>query len=157
MDQLGLQFLESRLGLLPFGQVADEAGEEALIAHVHFADGKLHGKGRAVLALADNDTADADDAPLVGAQIAVEVAVMVALVRLRHQHLDVLADDLRGPIVEQPLRRRAEGLYLAAFVDDDHALRDAVEDRLQMRGARFGGVRMRRSRNARPPQHLATP
>ena len=32
VDQLGLQFLQPRLGLLPLGEVADEAGEEALIA-----------------------------------------------------------------------------------------------------------------------------
>ena len=83
MDQLGLQFLQPRLGLLSFGQVADEAGEEALIAHVHFADGKLHRKRRAVLALADDDAADADDAPLAGAQIAVEIAVMIAADRAR--------------------------------------------------------------------------
>ena len=157
MDEFGLQFLQPRLGLLPFGQVADEAGEEALIAHVHFADGKLHGKGRAVVALADDDAADADDPPLAGAQIAVEVAVMIVAVRLRHQHLDILAHDLRRPIAEQPLRRGAERLHAAALVDDDHGLRDGVEDRLQMRRARFGIVRARRGGNARSPQHLATP
>ena len=77
VDQLGLQFLQPCFGLLPFGEVADEAGEEALIAHVHLADRKLHGKGRAVLALADDDAADADDAPLAGAQIAIEIAVVI--------------------------------------------------------------------------------
>ena len=81
MDELGLQFLQPRLGLLPLGQVADETGEETLIAHVHFADGKLHGKRRAVLALADDDAADADDPPLAGAQIALEIAVVILPVR----------------------------------------------------------------------------
>ena len=67
MHQLGLQFLQARFGLLPLGQVADEAGEETLVAGFHLADRELHRKGRAVLALADHDAADADDAPLAGA------------------------------------------------------------------------------------------
>ena len=68
MDQFGLQLLQARLGLLALGQVADEAGEKALLAGSHLADRQLHRKGRAVLALADHDAADADDAPLAGAQ-----------------------------------------------------------------------------------------
>ena len=67
MHQLRLQLLQARFGLLPLGQVADEAGEEAPVARAHLADRKLHRKGRAVLALADDDAADADDAPLAGA------------------------------------------------------------------------------------------
>ena len=67
VDELGLQLLQARLGLLALGQVADEAGEEAPVARAHLADGQLHGKGRAVLALADDDAADADDPPLAGA------------------------------------------------------------------------------------------
>ena len=34
MDELGLQLLQPRLGFLPLGQVADEAGEEAPVAGV---------------------------------------------------------------------------------------------------------------------------
>ena len=43
----------------------------------HLADGQLHWKGRAVLALADDEPADADDPPLAGAKIALEIAVML--------------------------------------------------------------------------------
>ena len=76
MHELGLQLLQPRFGLLPLGQIANEAGEEALVAGLHLADGKLHREGRAVLALADDDAADADDAALAGAQIALEIAVV---------------------------------------------------------------------------------
>ena len=38
MDQFGLQFLKSRLGLLMLGQVANEAGEVGLSAGLHFTD-----------------------------------------------------------------------------------------------------------------------
>ena len=44
MDKLGLQLLQARFGLLPLGQIADEAGEEPPVAGLHFADGELHRK-----------------------------------------------------------------------------------------------------------------
>ena len=76
MDQFGLQFLQPRLGLLMFGQIADEAGEVARSAGLHFADRKLHRECRSVLALAGHDSADADDMPLAGGSIAREITVM---------------------------------------------------------------------------------
>ena len=108
VQEFGLQFLQPCLGLLPFGQIANEAGEEALVARSHFADRELHRKGRAVLALADDHAADANDPPLSGPQVAFKIAVMIFAIRRRHQHLDVLADDFRGAVAEQPFRRRTE-------------------------------------------------
>ena len=80
MHELGLQFLQPRFRPLPFGQVTDEAGEETPVGGVHFADRKLHRKGRAVLALANHDTADADDAPFAGPLIAIEISVVILAV-----------------------------------------------------------------------------
>ena len=77
MYQLGLQFLQSRFGLLPLGEIADEAGEIALLTGLHLADAELERKSRAVLALADHHPADADDPPLAGQLVAIEIAVMV--------------------------------------------------------------------------------
>ena len=105
MDELGLQLLQPRLGLLPLGQVADEAGEEALVARSHLADRKLHREGRAVLALADHHAADADDAPLAGAQIALEIAIVRLAVGRGHQHLDVLSRALRSRYSRTAARR----------------------------------------------------
>ena len=85
VDEFGLQFLQPRFGFLAFGQVADKAGEEALLAHMHFADGEFHRKRRAVAALPDDNTADADDAPLAGAQIAIDIVVVIAAIGRRHQ------------------------------------------------------------------------
>ncbi len=70
VDELRLQLLQARLGLLALGQVADEAGEIAALAGAHLANGQLHGERRAVLALADHDAPDADDAPLAGGEVA---------------------------------------------------------------------------------------
>ena len=55
-------------------------------ARPHLADFELHGKGRAVLALAGDHAVDADDALLAGGEIALHVAVMLAAIRLWHQH-----------------------------------------------------------------------
>src|SRR5262245_44264250 len=103
MNELGLQLLEPRLGLLALREVADESGEEALIARAHLADGELHRKSRAVLALADDDAPDADDAPLTGPQIALQVAVVVLPIGRRHQPFDIRANDFRCRIAEQSL------------------------------------------------------
>ena len=60
MNQFRLQLLQPGFRLLAFGEVADKSREEPLIAGMHFADGKLHRKGRAVLALANHNAPDAD-------------------------------------------------------------------------------------------------
>ena len=41
MHELGLQFLEPCLGHLTLCKIADEAGEEALLARFHLADIEL--------------------------------------------------------------------------------------------------------------------
>ena len=136
MHKLGLQFLQARLGLLALGQVADKAGEKTLRAGFHLADGKLHGKGRAVLALADDDAANADDAPLAGDLVTVEIAIVAAAVWLRHQRTDVEPGSIGGADAEQAFGGAAEVLDDAEFVDHDHRFRDGIEDRLQVRFAR---------------------
>ena len=49
--------------------------QEALIARAHLADADLKGKCRMILALADDDAANANYLALSGAQIAVEIAI----------------------------------------------------------------------------------
>ena len=105
VDQLGLQLLQPRLGLLPLAEVADEAGEEAPRRRVHLADGELDREGRAVLALGDDDAADADDPLFAGAQVAAEIAVMLLAIGIRHQPSHVRADHLVRGVAEQPFRR----------------------------------------------------
>ena len=143
MHELGLQLLKPRFGLLPFGEIANEAGEEALVAGFHLADCQLHRKRRAVLAFADDHAADTDDAALAGPQVAREIAVMALAIGRGHQHLDIFSDDLRGGVAEQPLRRRAERVHDAALVDDHHGVGDGVENRLKVgrAGERFLGAR----------------
>ena len=136
MDQFGLQLLQTRLGLLALGEIADKAGEKVLRAGPHLADRQLHRKGRAILALPDHDAANADDAALAGLHVAGKIAVVLPAIRRRHQHLDVLPDDFSAPITKQPLGRGTERLHDAAVVDHDHGVRNGVENRMQMRLAR---------------------
>ena len=146
MNELGLQFLQAYFGLLPLGEIADETGKETLIAHLHFADGEFHRERRAVFALADDDAADADNSPLAGPQVTLQITVVIFAIRRGHQSLDVFCHHIGGGITKQPLCCGAEGLDDPAFIDDDGGVGNAVENRLQMCRARlrlFGACRRR--------------
>ena len=114
-------------------------------------------KGRAVLALADHHPADADDAPLAGQHIAIEITVVTFAIGRRHQHLDVLAEHFGRAVAEQTLRRRAEGLHDAALVDHDHGVGNGVENELHVGFARQRFLRACRRRAARTTQQFAAP
>jgi hypothetical protein len=132
MNELGLQFLKPCLGLLMFGQVADEAGEVGRSAGLHFADRKMHRESGSVLALTGNDSTDADDMAFAGGSIAGEVAVVARTVRIWHQGADVLADGFVCRVAELPFGGAAEELHDAATVDDDHRIRNGFQDRAKV-------------------------
>ncbi len=136
VHQLGLQLLQAGLGLVPLGEVADEAGEVALAARAHLADRQFHREGRAVLALPDHDSADADDPALTRHEVAGHVGVVLAAVRFRHQQADVPADHLVRAVAELAHGGRAERFDLRLLVDDDHRIGHRVEDRAQVGLAR---------------------
>src|SRR5512143_3701978 len=141
MHKFGLQFLQTRFGLLALGQIADEAGEETSVTGFHLADSQLHWKSRAILALADHDAADANDPAFARRPVAFEVTIMTFTIRCRHQDFDVLPERFGHAVAEQPLGGAAERLHSAVLVDDDHCFRHSVENRLQMRLARKGVAR----------------
>ena len=132
VDQFGLQFLQPCLGLLLLGEIADEARKEGLSSRMHLADGEMHRKRRAVLAHAGDDAADADDAPFTRLQVAGEVAVMAAAIRLRHQLADVFSDRLGFGVAELTLGGAGEELHDAVLVDHDHRIRDRIQDRAKV-------------------------
>jgi hypothetical protein len=94
VDEFRLQLVEPGLGLLALGQVANEAGEDAALADARFADRKLHREGAAVAAQAGDDPPDADDPPLSGRAVTVEIGIVALAVGRGHQHSDVLAEGL---------------------------------------------------------------
>ena len=141
--KLRLQLFELVLGRLALGQVADEAGKEAAVAGQHLSDLKLHGEGRAVLALAGDDAIDADDAFLSGREVAGDIAVMAFAKRRRHEHAHILANHLGLPVAEQALGGGVERLDDALFADHDRGVRHGIENGPEMRLARpkiVGGV-----------------
>ena len=140
MDQFGLQFLQPCLGLLLLGKVADEACKVGFSTRLHLADGEMHRKRGAVLAHAGHDATDADNASFTGLQVAGEVAVMAAAIRLRHQLADVLSDRLGLGVAELTLGGAREKLHDAMLVDHDHRIRDRIQDRAKMPLADPDGV-----------------
>jgi hypothetical protein len=109
VHQFRLQVLQPPLGALALGEIADEAGEQPPLAPAdHLADRELHGEGGAVAPLADDDAADADDPPLAGRPVAIQIGVVLLAIGRRHQDRNVLADRLVGPPAEQALGGGAE-------------------------------------------------
>ncbi len=101
-------------------------------APLHLADGEMHRKGRAVLPLARHHPADADDPSLAGALVALHIAVMPAMIGLRHQNMHIGAQDLVRTPAKQSFGRRAEGLDAPLLVDDDHRVGHGLENEAQM-------------------------
>ena len=132
MDEFGLQFLKSCLGLLMFRQIPNEAGEVRLTARLHFADRKMHWKGRPVLSLTGYDFSDADDMPLASRSIPLEITVVARTIRVWHQDVDVLTDDFALSMAKLPLRSAAKELDDASTVDHDHRVRDRLQNRLKV-------------------------
>src|SRR5262249_61665823 len=64
------------------------------------ADGKVHGKGRAVRAQPNDFAADTDDLGFAGVEEVGDVAVMFTAIRFRHQHLAVFATGLAAGFPE---------------------------------------------------------
>src|SRR5262249_29578444 len=128
-------FAQRPFGRFAFGDVADDADEDRPAFLLGLADGKVHRKGRAVLAAADDFAADADDLGLAGVEVAFDVAVVLAPIGFGHQHLDVLADDLVGGIPEQLLARRIEHQHRAVRVDQDRSIDGSFKQGLHARRA----------------------
>ena len=132
VDQLGLQLLQPCLGLLMFGEIADEAGEVGRSTGLHFADRKMHRKSGSVLALSGYNSTDADDMPFAGGSIAGEVPVMARTVRIWHQDTDVLADRLAFLVAKLPFGGTAEELHDAVAIDNDHRIGNCLQDRVKV-------------------------
>src|SRR5713101_4724225 len=136
VNEFGLQLLKPCLGLLMFRQIADEAGEVGHSAGLHLADRKMHRESRSVLALAGYDSANANDMPLSSSSIPGQITIVARTVRIWHQDADVLADGLVFGIAKLPLRGATEELHDAVAVDNDHGIRNCLQNRLQVAFAR---------------------
>ena len=132
MGKFGLEITKTVLRFLAFGDVVDEPGEDPRSVDPGFADRKFDRKGVSVAMARRRHAADADDLANASVAIALQIAVVTLPVRGRHEHRDVLADDLLFRIAEQLLGSCAEREDGADFIDDDHRVRHGREDRAQM-------------------------
>jgi len=84
-----------------FGDVAQDAGEDALFPALEFTNRQFHRNDRAVFAPALHlPSPQTEDVGLLGAAIALKISVMVAVVGLWHEHLDVLSLKLLQTVAE---------------------------------------------------------
>src|SRR3954470_13988163 len=102
-----------------FGNIAHDASEKAPAAARPFRNRKIKRYQRAILALTLYFTTDADDLRDAGPVIVCQVIIVLIAMQPRHQHLDVLSDDLSGLIAEDTLRGRVEGLDSTDFINND--------------------------------------
>jgi hypothetical protein len=69
--------------------------------------------------------------------VAGEIGIMLFMIRRRHEHLDVLAQDLFGRVSEKALTGRVVDVNRAFHVDDDDAVdsgRDQRSNRASVSG-----------------------
>ena len=93
----------------------------------------MQGKGRSILASANDDAADADNVFFARRNITRHIGVMARSIRVRHQHFDVFADGLFPRIAEHPFGGATERLYVSRSVDDRHSIGRGLEDRDEVR------------------------
>ncbi len=109
------------------GQIADDPDEAPAVRVARLADRERDRKGLAVRAPAEHFAPDADDSRLAGREIALDVPVVLRVVRLGHQEIHRLAEDFGRGVPEQPFGRRVERRNSAAVVDHDDRVDGRVE------------------------------
>ncbi len=116
------------------GEVVDNAGKVHPPIHLEFADGQMHGEGRAIAPPTGDFTADADDLAHAGCKVIGDIAVMRRVVWLGHQEMDIAPDELVLGIVEQACRCRIDRGDDAAAIDGDDGIDRRFEHGLQLAG-----------------------
>ena len=96
-------------------------------AAMRLADRERDRKGFAVRAPTHHFAPDADDSRLAGCEIAIDVPLVLRVVRLGHQEIHGLTQDFGRGVSEQAFGRRVERRDSAAVVDHDDGIDGRVE------------------------------
>ena len=91
-----LGLVELRLQFLFFRDVLHDTDEMAAALQQEPGNGEIDGEGGTIFAQSPDLPGAADHLRLAGPQVVGEVAIVLRMVRLRHQHFHVGADDLGG-------------------------------------------------------------
>jgi len=135
-DQRAKLLLTATQGVFGAGVLADVAHkprEQTPLAQPHLDDRHVEREGVPVLVLADHLAPATDDFLVAGLQVVGHVAVVLAAVRLWHEHADAAAHHLVRAIAEDARRRVVERLDDAPLVNGDDALSGSLDDSLQPR------------------------
>jgi len=111
------------------GHVPHQAGEEGRAAALPFGERHFEREGGPVLAPALGRAGDVRDATRAGPQILLPIFVVPAAHRSRHQHLDILPDDIGRLVAKDLFHRRIGRLDDALHVDDGDGFESIVEER----------------------------
>ena len=136
------QLLALPFGFVSFSEITDYAHECMIAGSRRRADGQLHREGRSVLATPHHFPPDADDLRDTRLEVSRDVAVVLAVVGLRHQDLDVLADDLIRRVAEQADTGLVERLDDTVAIDCNQAVDDGVQHRFDQ-AAQPGFINLR--------------
>ena len=121
------------------GQVVQDARELPLAGDRDLAHRQVQRERRPVLAPSLHLTPDTDDLGPSSGQVSRQVGVVLLAIRGRHQHVDVVAEDLVRGIAEEAFGRRVEGLDASMGVDDQDGVDGRIDDRPP---TRFAGAEL---------------
>src|SRR5215510_9930935 len=116
------------LDLLALCNIAYDASEHPPPAHDHFTDRKLHRKNRTVLASSGDLAVMSDHLGSARSQIIADIAIVLSVVRVRHQHFDIAPNNFIRTIAKDTRRCRIEVPDHSFGVDGYDRVIDCVED-----------------------------
>ncbi|MDH3667881.1 MAG: hypothetical protein OEN23_13225 [Paracoccaceae bacterium] len=138
MIQLALQLLGPSLHSNPVGNIANEAGEYPLGLGPDLTNCQLHRKDRARFVPRNHRAPNADNPLLSRREVACEIAIMLGMKWLGHEHVHVLTNHLGSLKSEHPLGRGTETPDAALLIDGHDCIRRCLNDRLQERSSEAG-------------------
>src|SRR5439155_2309473 len=109
------------------GDVVQQPGKKAAVAYAQLADRQLQGKRAAVLPLPLHLPPDANDPGLAGPEIVLQILIVLAVVRLGHQHVDVSPDQFIRAVAEQARDGGIDRLDGPLGVDGDDAVHGGLD------------------------------
>ena len=111
--------------------VADHPGEQPPAGQVGLADRQVERERLSLFTEAHDLPADADNLPHARLPIVGKVLIVLAVVRVGHEHLDVPPDDLVGLVTEDAARSRVERFDRAVLAHGDDAVHRGLDHRAQ--------------------------
>src|SRR4030095_4995144 len=108
---------------------AHKTREHPPFGQPHFADGQIHRKTTAILALPNDFAADSDDFGVTCPEVIRKITVVLGTIRRGHQNRHIPTDDFAGLITKDSFGGSVYRLDEAALVNGDDAFDGGFKDR----------------------------